>query len=75
MRRRIEMFSDFGWEIALEADSRRPPIPLDTTVARTEGFTYASKVWDSSLVQGPFSVSPRQTVRFTTFHRCTLRDS
>jgi hypothetical protein len=55
---------DFGWEIAHEAVSRRPPISLDTIVARTEGYTYAASVWDSSLVQGLFSVAPCQTVGF-----------
>jgi hypothetical protein len=50
---------DFGWEIAHEAVSRRPPISLDTIVARTHMYTYAAKVWDVSLerVQGPFSVA------------------
>jgi hypothetical protein len=41
------------------AVSRRPPIPLDTIVARTYMYTYAANVWDLSLVQGPFSVAPR----------------
>jgi hypothetical protein len=36
---------DFGWEVAHEAVSRRPPISLCTIVARTEGYTYAAKVW------------------------------
>jgi hypothetical protein len=47
----------------------RPPIPLTRIVARTEGYTYAAKVWDLSIVQGPFSVAPCQTlfVRFVTF--------
>jgi hypothetical protein len=31
---------DFGWEIAHAAVSRRPPISLDTIVARAEGYTY-----------------------------------
>ena len=48
---------DFGWEIALEAVSRRPPISLARIVARTEGYTYAAKFWDLSIVQGPFSVA------------------
>ena len=53
----------------LPAVSRRPPSFLDTTVARNEGYTYAAKVWDLSIVQGPFSVAPCQTliVRFATF--------
>jgi hypothetical protein len=38
-------------------------------VARTEGYTYAAKVWAMCLVQGPFSVAPCQTLidRFATF--------
>jgi hypothetical protein len=48
----------FGWEIAHAAVSRRPPIPLDTVVALTEGYTYDVEVWDLSIVQGPFSVAP-----------------
>jgi hypothetical protein len=51
---------DFGWEIAHAAVSRRPPISLYTVVARSEGYTYAANVWDLSLVQGRFSVAPRQ---------------
>jgi hypothetical protein len=43
---------------AHEAVSRRPPIPLDTSVARTRMYTYAANVWDLSIVQGPFSVAP-----------------
>jgi hypothetical protein len=59
---------DFGWEIAHAAVSRRPPIYLDTIVLRTEGFTYAAEVWDLSIIQGPFSVAPGQTLtlRFAT---------
>ena len=49
--------------------SRRPPISLDTMVARTEGSTCSTQVWDLSIVQGPFSVAPCQTLdlRFVTF--------
>jgi hypothetical protein len=59
---------DFGWEIAHGAVSRRPADSRDTSVARTHLYTYAPNVWDSSLVQGPFSVAPCQTVasRFAT---------
>jgi hypothetical protein len=49
---------DFGWEIAHAAVSRRPPISLSSIVARTHMYTYAAKVWDLFLVQGPFSVAP-----------------
>jgi hypothetical protein len=59
---------------AHEAVSRRPPIALDTVVARTHMYTYAAKVWDSSIVQGPFSVAPCQTLlvpnRKQRFIRC-----
>jgi hypothetical protein len=60
---------DFGWGIARAAVSRRPPESLDTIVARTHMYTYDAKVWDLSIVQGPFSVAPCQTValRFATF--------
>jgi hypothetical protein len=34
---RIMTFGAFGWEIAHEAVSRRPPISLYTIVPRTEG--------------------------------------
>jgi hypothetical protein len=44
---------DFGWEFAHGAVSRRPPIPLDTMVARTHMCTYAAKVWDLSIVLSP----------------------
>jgi hypothetical protein len=65
---RIAHGRDFGWEIAHAAASRRPPISLDSIVARIEGYTYDTKVWDSSLVQGPLSVAPCRTpiVRFAT---------
>jgi hypothetical protein len=56
------------WDIAPAAVSRRPPIPLDTIVARTHMYTYAANVCDLSIVQGPFSVAPSQTltIRFAT---------
>jgi hypothetical protein len=48
--------------------SRRPPISFSRIEARTEGYTYAAKVWDSSIVQGPFSVAPVPNPwRFATF--------
>jgi hypothetical protein len=61
---------DFGWEMRAihGAVSRRPPISLYTIVARTEGYTYAAKVWDFSLVQGAiFCRRPNPYVRFATF--------
>jgi hypothetical protein len=60
---------DFGWGIAHAGVSRRLPNPLDTTVARSEGYTYAAQVRDLSIVQGPFSVALCQTLglRFATF--------
>jgi hypothetical protein len=56
---------DFGWEIAHEAVSRRPPIPLYTILARTE---VCAILWDLSI-RSLFSVAPRQTrtLRFATF--------
>jgi hypothetical protein len=54
---------DFGSEIiAHAAVSRRPPNSLSTIVSRTECYTYAANVWDLSLVQGPFSAAPCQTL-------------
>ena len=64
---------DFGREIAHAVVSRRPPISLDKIVARTHMHTYAAKVWALSIVQGPFSVAPCQTLtsRFAyVLHRC-----
>jgi hypothetical protein len=46
--------------------SRRPPISLDTVVARTPIYTYAANVWDPSLVQGPFSVARASFLRATS---------
>jgi hypothetical protein len=43
-----------GGSIAHAAVARRPPIPLHTMVPRT------TLVWDLSIVQGLFSVAPRQ---------------
>jgi hypothetical protein len=65
---RIER-SDFGWEIAHAAVSRRPPISLSRIVARTHMYTYTARVWDLSIVQGPFSVALCRTfaVRLATF--------
>ena len=37
------------------------PISIYTIAARTEGYTYAAKVWDLSIVQRPFPVAPCQT--------------
>ena len=55
----------FGWEIAHVAVSPRPPISLDTSVSRTEGYTHAASVWDLCIVQGPFSVAPCQNISVT----------
>jgi hypothetical protein len=43
-------------EPAHEAVSRRPPVSLDTVVARARMYTYAAEVWALSIVQGPFSL-------------------
>jgi hypothetical protein len=47
----------------------RPPISLYMIAARTGGYTYDTKVWDLSLVQGPISVASCRTLtlRFATF--------
>jgi hypothetical protein len=60
---------DFGWEIAHGAVARRPPISFCTIVARTGSYAYDVGVWDLSIVQGPFSFAPCQTLtlRFATF--------
>jgi hypothetical protein len=66
---RIVAIGGFGWEIAHTAATRRPPISLHTMVPRTRGYAYDVGVWDSSIVQGPFSVAPYQnlTLRFANF--------
>ena len=54
---------------AHEVVSQRPPISLSTVVARAHMYTNAVNVWELSIVQGTFSVAPRQTLesRFATF--------
>jgi hypothetical protein len=37
---RIVTFRGFGWEIAHEAVTRRPPVSLDMIVPRTGSYTY-----------------------------------
>ena len=51
------------------AVTRRPPVSIFTVVPRTVGYMYDVGVWDSSIVQGTFSVAPCQTLalRFATF--------
>jgi hypothetical protein len=69
---RIVTVGSFGWEIAHEAVSRRPPISLDTIVARTHMYTYAANVWGLSTVQGAFLLPPRaEPSRYDSqlFHR------
>jgi hypothetical protein len=58
----------FGWEIA-HAAVTRPPISLYAIVARNEGYAYDVGAWDLSIIQGPFSVAPCQTLtlRLATF--------
>jgi hypothetical protein len=58
---------DFGCEFARAAVSRRPPIPLYRIVAHTVGYTHTVKVWDLSIVQGPFPDAPRQTLPIRNF--------
>jgi hypothetical protein len=64
-------FIGFGWEIAHATVTRRPPISLNTMVPRTGGYTHDVGVWDSSIVQGPFSVRTCQTR--TRKQRTTVR--
>jgi hypothetical protein len=45
-------------------------LSIDTIVARTRMNTYAARVWDLSIVQGPFSVVPNPNSRFATFSSC-----
>jgi hypothetical protein len=47
------------------AVTRRPPISLDTMVIRTGGYAYDASVRESSIIQGPVSVAPCQTLRVT----------
>jgi hypothetical protein len=63
-----------GWEFAHGAVSRRPPVSLDTMVPRTGGYACDVGVWNLSIVQGPFSVAPSQTISLSydsqLLHRC-----
>jgi hypothetical protein len=46
---------------------------FNTIVALGTGYTYAVKVWDLSIVQGPFSIVRAKTFCITIrnfFHRC-----
>jgi hypothetical protein len=47
-----------GRSLTLTAVSRRLPVSFPGTVAGTHAYTHAAKVWDLSIVQGPFSVAP-----------------
>jgi hypothetical protein len=47
------------------------PDPRNTITARTEGYTYAAKVWPLCLVQGPFSVALCQARRYAARHART----
>jgi hypothetical protein len=61
------------WEIAHAAASRRPPISLDTIVARTRMYTYAAKYCDLSIVQGPCQTFALRFAFFSTLHPPTLK--
>jgi hypothetical protein len=63
---------DFGWEIVHAAVTRRPPILLHTRVPRTGSYAYDVGVRDLSIIQGPFSVAPCQTLSHDSqlLHRC-----
>jgi hypothetical protein len=50
----VRLFGCGWWEVALAAVSRRPPISLYTIVARTRMYTHDAKVWELSIVHGPF---------------------
>jgi hypothetical protein len=39
--------------------------PLHDGTTPYPGYTYGVGVWDLSIVQGPFSVAPCQTLRYT----------
>jgi hypothetical protein len=58
---RIETFGISGGRSLTQPVSRRPPISLDMIVSRTHMYTYAAKVWDLSIVQGPVSVAQCHT--------------
>jgi hypothetical protein len=45
---------DPGWRSAHEAVLPRPPIPLDTIVARVEGNTLRRESWVRASFEGPF---------------------
>ena len=54
---------DFGGG-SLDPGSRRLPISLNMTVARTHMYTHYAKVWDLSLVPRPDVGSARFAIRF-----------
>jgi hypothetical protein len=59
---RIVTIGVSGGRSLTRAVTRRPPLSLDTMVPRTAGYAYDATVWDLSIVQGPFSVAPCQTL-------------
>jgi hypothetical protein len=65
----------FGWEIAHEAVSRRPPIPLYTIVARYHMYTHDADVWDLSNRSIIFCrpVPNRTVTDSQLLHRCITR--
>jgi hypothetical protein len=58
------------------AVTRRPPVSLYTVVLRTGCYAHDVEVWDLSVIQGPFSVAPCQTLtlRFATLSLYHLLD-
>jgi hypothetical protein len=58
---RIVALGVSGGRSLMGAVTRRPPVSLDAVVPPTGGYAYDVKVWDLSIVQGPFSVGPCQT--------------
>ena len=61
-----------GDELKHAAGSRRPPIPLDTMVARADGYAYAATVWDLdlSIVQEPVFCRPVPNLSVLRFATC-----
>jgi hypothetical protein len=57
-----------GDELTQAAVSRRPPISLSRSVARTHMYTYDADIWDLSLVQAIFCRPvPNLSITYATF--------
>jgi hypothetical protein len=71
---RVGTLGVLGGSCAHGAVTRRPPISLYKMVPRTGDYTYDVRAWDSSILQGPFSIAPCRTLIFrfatsTSLHR------